>query len=292
MPLVIVVELALLFSGVLGIGAGVLVVAVVEGSLLVLVAVEAWLVWRAVRRARARGAGGTDPLASSLRAVMPDWAASVVRHDLLMIRALWLAVRRRQDVPEDGEAIHYSRQLRPMMWVFFVLNPLEVVLVELAVPWQTLRIVLAVIGILSTIWFLALLATMYKYPHSIDPRVLRLRYCSFFDFQVPVGDIDSVVVAKHTRGMKRSSEAVEGTLILEVSRTTNISISLRREHDVDLGLRGTGTVCAVDFWADDPRTHRRTHPIPASLIPSSSKAECRYPIHHAVFAARSKLSPK
>ncbi|MEV0083822.1 hypothetical protein [Saccharopolyspora sp. NPDC050642] len=248
----IAVELVLLFSGFLGVGAGVLVVAVVEGSLLVLVAVEAWLVWRAARRARARGAGETDPLASALRAVMPGWAASVVKHDILMVRALWLAVRRKRDVPEDGEAIHYSGQLRPMMWVFFVLNPLEVALVELAVPWQTLRIVLAAVGILSTVWFLALIATMYKYPHSVDPRVLRLRYCSFFDFQVPVADIDSVVVAKRTRGMKRSSEVVEGTLILEVSRATNISISLRREHDVDLGLRGTATVRAVDFWADGP----------------------------------------
>ncbi|MEU5847227.1 hypothetical protein [Saccharopolyspora shandongensis] len=119
-------------------------------------------------------------------------------------------------------------------------------------PWQTLRIVLAVIGFLGTVWFLALIATMYKYPHSVDPRVLRLRYCSFFDFQVPVADIDGVVVTKRTRAMKRSSEVVEGTLILEVSRATNISISLRREHDVDLGLRGNGTVCAVDFWADDP----------------------------------------
>ncbi|MEU5847228.1 hypothetical protein [Saccharopolyspora shandongensis] len=128
-PLVIAVELVLLFSGVLGVGTGVLVVAVVAGALLVLVAVEAWLVWRAVRCARARGAGGTDSLASSLRAVVPGWAASMVKHDLLMMRALWLAVRRKRDVPEDGEAIHYSGQLRPMMWVFFVLNPLEVVLV-------------------------------------------------------------------------------------------------------------------------------------------------------------------
>lgn len=250
-PVVIAVE-AVLLLGVVRSGDGVVVVAVVEGSLLVLVLVEAWLVWRAVRRARAAGADGDDALTASLRAVMPDVAASVIKHDLLMVRALWLVVRGRRDVPADGEAIHYSGKLRPMMWVFFVLCPLEIVLVELAVPWAPLRLVLLVLGVLSAVWFLALIATLYKYPHSVDPRSLRLRYCSFFDFRVPVDDVETVTVSRLRRSMERSAEVVDGVLVLEVMRATNVSITLRREHHADLGLRGRTPVHQVDFWADDP----------------------------------------
>jgi hypothetical protein len=184
--------------------------------------------------------------------VLPDLAATVVKHGLLMIRALWLAVRGGRDVPADGKAIHYSGQLRPMMWVFFVLGPLEIALVELAVPWPPLRLVLVVFGVLSALWFLALIATLYKYPHSVDPRRLRLRYCSFFDLRVPVTDIETVSISRQGRSMRRSAEVVDGVLILEVSRATNVSVTLHREHQVDLGLRGRKTAHQVDFWADDP----------------------------------------
>ncbi|MFC5744692.1 hypothetical protein [Actinomadura rugatobispora] len=244
--------MVLLLSGAVGLGAGLLVVAVVEGTLLVLVLFEIWLLWRAVRRARAAGVDGADALAASLRMVMPDFAASVVKHDLLMIRALWLVVRGSRDVPADGEAIHYSRGLRPMMWVLFVLSPLEIVLVESAVPWVFLRLVLVVLGVLGAIWLLALIATMHKYPHSVDPRRLRLRYCSFLDVRVPVADIKTVTISRRQRSMRRSAEVVEGVLILEVSGATNVSVALHREHQVDLGLRGRRAVRQVDFWADDP----------------------------------------
>lgn len=178
--------------------------------------------------------------------------AAVGRHVLVMGRALWLVVRRARDVPEDGAAIRYSGQVRPMMWVFLVLNPVEIGLIELAVPWQVPRVVLTVLGVLSTVWFLALVATTYKYPHCVDPRVLRLRYCSFYDYRIPVADIEAVVLVRRERGISRSSEVVDGTLVLEVVKTTNISVVLRREYRADLGLRGIASVRAVDFWADDP----------------------------------------
>lgn len=86
-PVVILAEVILLLSGIVGLGDGVLVIAAVEASLLVLVLFEARIVWRAVRRARAAGVGGMDALTSSLRAVMPNVAAAAVKHDLLMLRA-------------------------------------------------------------------------------------------------------------------------------------------------------------------------------------------------------------
>lgn len=128
-----------------------------------------------------------------------------------------------------------------MMWTFFVLNPLEVALVEVAVPSGSVRLALAMLGVLGTVWFLALIATMYKYPHSLDPGQLRLRYRAFFDSRVPVVKIESAAISRRQRSMKRSAKVVDGVLILEVSRATNVSVTLRHEHEVDLGLRGFAT---------------------------------------------------
>ncbi|OLF14942.1 hypothetical protein [Actinophytocola xanthii] len=174
--------------------------------------------------------------------------AGLVRHVRLMVRALGLAVRRRREVPEDGAAIPYGGPLRPMMWVFTALTPLEVVLVELAVPWPPVRVVLTALGVLSTLWFLALIATMSTYPHSVDPRVLRLRYCSFTDLRVPVAEIDGVRTIRRDHDATSSGRVVEGTLVLDVMSSTNVAVTLRGDHEVGPGLLAR----AVDFWADDP----------------------------------------
>jgi hypothetical protein len=167
---------------------------------------------------------------------------AVARHVWLMLRAPWLVLRRRPEVPADGEAIPYGGPLRPMMWVFTALTPFEIVLVELAVPWPAVRVPLAALGVLSTLWFLALIATMSVYPHSVDPRVLRLRHCSFFDRRLPVTDIDSAVVVRRDHAAKDSGKVVDGALVLDVVGSTNVS----------LVLRGASALRGVHFWADDP----------------------------------------
>jgi len=256
---VLLIEVVLLFSGVISFSDGVVATAVVESTVFLVALVELVALRKSIKRLRSQGYSIFDAISASLRKIMPDRVATVVKHDLLMMRALWLVVSRRGDVPDSAEAVHYSRQVRPLFWVFFVLNPLEIALVELVVPWPALRLVLLIAGVLGTVWFLALIATLYKYPHILDARVLRLRYLSFFDTRIPIEKIGSVVVAAKSRSMKRSNDVVDDdTLVMEIMRSTNISLVLTEPHPVDLGARGVKEVLHVDFWVDDPRAAARS----------------------------------
>ena len=205
-----------------------------------------------------RGYGAFGAISGSLRKITPDRGATAVKHNSLMVRALWLVVARRRDVPDDAEAIHYGEQVRPLCWVFLVLNPLEIALVELAVPWQALRVALLVAGVLGTVWFLALIATLHKYPHALDADVLRLRYLAFFDTRIPIGKIGSVTATARSRSMKHSGDVVDDTLVVEVMGSTNLSLALTEPHSVDLGGRGVREFRHVDFWADDPTAAARS----------------------------------
>ncbi|MCU1683892.1 MAG: hypothetical protein JWQ81_4631 [Amycolatopsis sp.] len=175
----------------------------------------------------------------------------VVARELRNLHALWLFLRRGSDVPEDGAAIHYSAQMRPIFWVFLVLNPLELVLVEFLVTNTVARLVLLVAGVLGTVWYVSLLASLYKCPHSIDPRVLRLRYLTSFDRAIPLGAIESVKPVLRSYEQAKTAAIVDGGLVLQIDKSTNVSITLTEPLAVDLGRHGKHSVVQIDFWADD-----------------------------------------
>ncbi|MET9265983.1 hypothetical protein [Amycolatopsis sp. NPDC004079] len=176
------------------------------------------------------------------------------RQVLVLARALALALRRQTDVPSGGVAIHYSRTVRPMFWVMLAVNPVDIVMVEVVVKSVPVRIALLVLEFLGALVFLAIVATLYKYPHSVSREGLRVRYLSFFDHRIPLASIDSVRQA--SRSLKaRGGVSVpeEGVLAVGISQSTNLSVVLREPRLVDLGRKGTVEITQLDLWADDPR---------------------------------------
>lgn len=176
------------------------------------------------------------------------------RQVLILARALSLVLRRRADVPPDGVAIHYSRGIRPLFWVMLAVNPVDIALVEVMVKSVPLRIALLVLEILGALWFLALVATLYKYPHSVGKDALRVRYLSFFDCRIPLASIDSVrQVSRSLRARGGVTVPEDGVLAVGINQSTNLSVALREPQVVDLGRKGTVEITQLDFWADDPR---------------------------------------
>ncbi|OXM55626.1 hypothetical protein CFP75_00780 [Amycolatopsis alba DSM 44262] len=249
----LLVEIVLFSTGLISLGDGILAATIVEASVFFVVVFELIALRSAIKRARAEGLGFFDAVSATLNRIMPERAATIVRHDLKMMRALWLVAARRQDVPADGDAIAYSGPMRPIFWVFLFLNPIEIALVELIVPWPAVRLALLILGVLGTIWFLALISSLYKYPHTVDSRTLRLRYLSFFDFRVPVAKIESVGLRTRSRELKKGNDVVDGVLVMEIVKTTNVTLRLREPHQADFGHRGIKEFDSIEFWADDPR---------------------------------------
>ncbi|MFE3176069.1 hypothetical protein ACFXPA_18330 [Amycolatopsis sp. NPDC059090] len=176
------------------------------------------------------------------------------RQMLILARALALVLRRQTDVPPDGVAIHYSRTIRPMFWVMLAVNPVDIVMVEVVVKSVPVRIALLVVEILGALAFLAIVATLYKYPHSVSREGLRVRYLSFFDHRIPLASIDSVRQASRSLKARGGVSVPEdGVLAVGINQSTNLSVVLREPRLVDLGRKGTVEITQLDLWADDPR---------------------------------------
>jgi hypothetical protein len=146
----------------------------------------------------------------------------------------------------------YSAQVRPFLWVFIVVTPLEILLVELLVPWFWLRAVLLAFGVLSALLLGWQLWMLSKFKHSVDDEHLWLRYAREFEYGIPLAAIESVTHGLTSRTLNKTRSVVDGTLVLEISGSTNVSLRLTEPQEIDLGRRGAHEVTKVEFWTDDP----------------------------------------
>jgi hypothetical protein len=146
----------------------------------------------------------------------------------------------------------YSAQVRPFLWVFLVITPGEVLLVDLLVPWTWLRITLLVLGVLSGLLLGWQLWILHHVKHEIDDEHLWLRYAREFEYRVPLAAIEKVSYGMTSRSANKTRSVVDDTLVLEISNSTNVLVLLDEPLEVDLGKRGVHRVTKVEFWADNP----------------------------------------
>jgi hypothetical protein len=146
----------------------------------------------------------------------------------------------------------YSAQVRPFLWVFLVLTPVEILLVDLLVPWFWLRAVLLVFGLISGLLLGWLLWMLHKFKHEIDDEYLWLRYAREFEYRIPLRAIENVTQGMTSRSLNKTRSVVDGTLVLEIANTTNVRVSLNEPQEIDLGRRGAHQVTKIEFWTDDP----------------------------------------
>jgi hypothetical protein len=146
----------------------------------------------------------------------------------------------------------YSAQVQPFLWVFLVLTPLEILLVDLLVPWFWLRAALLAFGLLSGLLLGWMLWMLHKFKHSVDDEYLWLRYAREFEYRIPLAAIDTVTQGMTSRSLNRTRSVVDGTLVLEISSSTNVSLRLNTPQEIDLGRRGVHQVTKIEFWTDNP----------------------------------------
>ncbi|GAA3676276.1 hypothetical protein GCM10022267_73970 [Lentzea roselyniae] len=133
-----------------------------------------------------------------------------------------------------------------------MLTPLEILLVDLLVPWFWLRAVLLVFGLLSGLLLGWMLWMLYKFKHEIDDEHLWLRYAREFEYRIPLAAIESVTQGMTSRSLNKTRSVVDGTLVLEISNSTNVSVRLNKPQEIDLGRRGVHEVTKIEFWTDSP----------------------------------------
>ncbi len=248
-PVVLAVELALVLTGSLSLGRAVLAFVAVEAALALLCLRLTAVAVRAYRAARRDGTDPEPALEAATRAVLPDPIASLVLHEGRLVHSLLLWARGRQHgVPPGAVAIAYGRDDRAVGLALLTVSLVELVVVELVIPWPTVRLVLFLLGVYGVVVVLGFIAGPVVRPHVLTEDSLRLRVGTWADVTLP---LDAITEVARRRGNADGLVTfVDSTLVLAVGNQTQLDLGLDRPQQVRAGRR-SGTVHSVRVSADD-----------------------------------------
>ena len=174
-----------------------------------------------------------------------------VRLEIGIWRSLFLWVTRRVSGQGPGVAtFSYARQLLPLLGAFIFVSVIELPVVHLLIPWDTVRLVALVLSVWGLLWMLGLLASMKVFPHLLDDAGLRVRYGTTVDIRIPWAAVASVS-ARRRSVTTRSSVEVDGTVAsVPVLKQTRVDVALHAPTPVELP-DGTVEITEMRLYADD-----------------------------------------
>ena len=249
-PVVLVVLLVLVLTGWLSPGEAIVALVVVEAAMALAALLQgATGVW-SYRTARRGGADREAAFEAAARTALPGPIATAVLHEATLVHSLLLWVRGRQHgVPPGAVAIPYGRDGRAVGIALLVVSFVELVVVELVIPWPTVRLVLLLLGVYGALIVLGFIAGPIVRPHVLTEDSLRLRASTWADVTLP---LDTIARASQRRGGADGILAFTGTtLVLAVDDQTQLHLELDGSRTFRQGRR-SGSADSVRFSADDP----------------------------------------
>ena len=178
--------------------------------------------------------------------------------ELRLYRSLFRWVTRLRDVRGDGvEPFGYARQVTPVIWLWIFASAVEVPVVHLLVPWESVRIVLLVVSVWGLMWMVGFLASLQVYPHQLTPAGLRIRHGASVDITLPWSAIATLTSRRRdlpsSMWTLQHEETESGPhLAVAVSGQVNVLLRLREPITVPTP-KGPMTVAELSFLADEPR---------------------------------------
>jgi hypothetical protein len=255
LPVVVLVEAALIWSGELGFGDALLVVAAIEGLLLLVGVSQMLLVFRRYRGGRRAGLGPWEALEGGLELVSPRPVArlAVSEPRLFVCLARWAFGRGR--LREDEFGYGKGSPLGMLVVMVVLTAPIEVVFWELLVPWSWLRWVLLFLSVYSVLWLLGLYASRVKLPHRLEEDGVRLRQGLFAEVFVPYAEVEDLEkkrrkAPKDGDGLRSSPEG--DAAFLAINGRVDLALALVSPLTVRGFLRDTGPVGTIYFAANEP----------------------------------------
>lgn len=181
----------------------------------------------------------------------------MARTDAVDVRALWLLATRRYDIPPGTTGIGYARGRLPAELVFAAVAVLELVVVDVFVPWDRLgpwgwiRFVVLVASAYGVLWIVAWMAAERTRPHLVTDDGLVLRWG-----HLPVATVPWALVTDVRANPRYTGD--DGRLTLDVPlQGTNLDIELRDRLAVRMPFRRrTREVTGISLGVDDPQAAR------------------------------------
>jgi hypothetical protein len=184
-------------------------------------------------------------------------AGALLRDAVLLEVAVWRGlarwVARRPDVPRGQVPVGYARLVTPVLLLWVFASAVEVVVVDLVLPWASLRVPLLVVGLWGVLWMLGMLGAYRTRPHLLADELLVVRGGLRLAVPVPLAAVEQAIAREEDMpGSIRSLAVVDDLLQVGVSGRTNLQ--LRLTGPTTLGTpKGPVTVTRVGAWVDEPR---------------------------------------
>ena len=196
-PLVVLTEVILVWSGVMDLGDAVLVVAGLEALIFLVGFGGLVLVVRRYRKERKAGLEPWRALEDGLSLVLPRTVARLILHEPRLFASLFRWTFRRVRYSDHEFAYHKRTLLRAIVPVVIVTSPLELLVVHLLAqalsPWSWLKWALLALGVYAVLWLLGLYASLVALPQRLEGEGLRLRHGVLAEGFVPYEEIETVV---------------------------------------------------------------------------------------------------
>lgn len=249
----IFVEVALVRLGLLELRTAIGVVLGVE-ALLLIVGVRQMVV--AVRRYRGDRRVGLDPwaaLENGMEVLLPRKVARVVATEPKLWFYLWMWLLRRVKRGDNDFSYHGWSLLGPFLVVLLFTTPVEVLLIELLLPWAWLRWLLLILAVYGFFWICGLYASLVALPHRLGDTSLHVSYGILAQAQIAYGDITEVeIVRRSVRGDGLRIASHEDAAYLAVGGNTNVTLRLRAPKSLWGWLGSTAPVTQVHLASDEP----------------------------------------
>jgi len=188
----------------------------------------------------------------------------LIRFEVGIWKSLFLWITRRVAGMHPGaEAFAYHRQIAPLLGAFIFVSAIELPVVHLLIPWDTVRLVVLFVSVWGLLWMFGLLASMKVFPHLLDEEGMRIRYGTGIDVFVPWDAVESVAAKRRSVESGRSLQVEAGVATIPVMKQTRVDVTLRTPVVV-----AGEEVSEVRLYADSAKTFvpaARERLVPAAL---------------------------
>ncbi len=159
-------------------------------------------------------------------------------------------------------------------------TPVELLILEILVPWVWLRTLLLVLGIYALFWAFGFYASLVALPHRLEASGLRLRYGAFAQGFIPYSEVEKI--EHKTRRAPKPGDGLqtypkEGALYLAMGGKTDLTLHLRTPQAINGLFRTPEPAPTIHLAADEPEKMtsklRQRWSEPANRRPNGAPAQ-------------------
>lgn len=223
--LVVVINAFLAYFDVINIKNAVFITIILEGLIGLLFMFFVGQGIRRYRESRSQGASFRASVGAFFTEVLPSPILKLAKHELDMWRIISFLVRRKKNVPDGAVTFRYGSEQRAVFIALFIVSIVEIVVVEVIVPWNTVRMIVIVLSIYGAIWLVLFFLSFRINPHYLDDSHLVLRVGLLAEIRIELKNIASIS-AMHRTWENKFLSLSDGNAVIKHGSDTNIQIQL------------------------------------------------------------------